>query len=273
MDLSVCSRILYKNEACIVLNKSAGEAVEGAKEGLGDLPLMIREQLNIDFAEAVHRLDVPVTGCSLFALNRYSLKYLNGVFTPDTSSHKINNPAASSGVCCSNKVLHSGFNTIGNAPRGGVLNPSARIKTVNKKYWAITEKPVEKINEEAELVHWIETNPKINKTFAYNHEKKGSKKSVLKYKIKSEGQNYLFIEVELITGRHHQIRSQFAAIGLFIKGDLKYGAKRSEKNGGIRLHSRMLTFPNPLNKDETVTVSCDPPLIDNLWKEFIKIDS
>jgi len=209
--------------------------MEGAKDGTGDLPKKIKDFLNIDYIEAAHRLDVPVTGCSLFALNASSLKYLNSLFAPDTSLNKV--------------------------------------KLINKKYWVITEKPAKKINDKAELVHWIETNTKINKSFAYDSEKKGSRKAVLNYRITGEGQNYLFIEVELITGRRHQIRSQFAAIGLYIKGDLKYGAKRSEKNGGIRLHSRMLSFPNPINKNEIINVSCYPALIDNLWNEFIKTEN
>ncbi|MCL2276328.1 MAG: RNA pseudouridine synthase [Treponema sp.] len=205
--------------------------MEGAKDAEGDLPKKIKEYFNIEFTQAVHRLDVPVTGCSLFAVNPESLKYLNSVFARKTA------------------------------------------KSAVKKYWAITEKPAKEINKTGELIHWIETNPKINKSFAYDTEKKGRKKAVLKYKIKGEGQNYIFIDVDLFTGRHHQIRSQFASNGLFIKGDLKYGAKRGEKNGGIRLHSRTLCFPDPLSKNVIINITCDPPLIDNLWNEFIRIDN
>ena len=225
MDLSencsLQSRILYQNSACIAVNKLIGEAVEGQ----ADLPLLIKDYLRCGFAEAVHRLDVPVTGCSLFALNSHALEYLNAAF-------------------------------------------ANKQESVIKKYWAIIEKPKIKFPESGDLTHWIETNTRINKSFAYNEEAPGRKKAVLKYKIKGEGKNYLFAEVQLLTGRHHQIRSQFAALDIHIKGDLKYGARRSEKDGGIRLHARSLSFTNPLDKEKRINVTADPPLLDNLWTAF-----
>ena len=221
--------ILYQNKACIVVNKLKGEAVEGAKKGITDLQKAIKTYLNTDFAEAVNRLDVPVTGCALFALDSTALNYLNAAFT-----NKEN-------------------------------------QKIEKHYWAIIEKPKDAIAKTGELTHWIETNTKTNKSFAYNEEKAGRKKSTLKYKVTGEGINYLFLEIELFTGRHHQIRAQLAAVNLHIKGDLKYGAKRSEKDGGIRLHARFLSFPDPLNKNERITVTADPPQADNLWNEFLKM--
>jgi len=80
------------------------------------------------------------------------------------------------------------------------------------------------------------------------------------------GERYLFLEIELITGRHHQIRAQLERLGLHIKGDLKYGARRSEPTGGIRLHARALSFPDPSDSDKRITVQADPPLRDNLWQ-------
>jgi 23S rRNA pseudouridine1911/1915/1917 synthase len=221
------TRILYQSEACIAVNKLAGEAVEGASSGMTDLPKELSAILpaNTELIEAVHRLDVPVTGCALFALTRPALSFLNSVFAEENS-------------------------------------------TVEKYYWAILEKPSECPSESGELIHYIETNSNKNKSFAFKEDGSGRKKAVLRYKIKGEGTNYLFAEIRLLTGRHHQIRAQLAAEGLHIKGDLKYGAKRSEKDGGIRLHARSLVFPDPLNKNEKITVTADPPVLDNLWREF-----
>ena len=91
---------------------------------------------------------------------------------------------------------------------------------------------------------------------------------MLRYRLAGQGDNYLFMDIELVTGRHHQIRAQLAAEGLHVKGDLKYGAKRSEKQGGIRLHAFSLAFPNPLNPDETIRVKALPPVMDTLWSAF-----
>lgn len=235
MDITqaaLAERILYKSEACIVINKAIGEAVEGfTSDVIVNLPDELKTLLGVNFVEAVNRIDIPVTGCALFALTHDALSFLNSTFANKTLLHKSE-------------------------------------KKVVKRYWAIVEKPIFKLSESGELIHWIETNTGINKSFAYNEEKKGCKKAALIYHIIGEGKNYLFLEVELLTGRHHQIRAQFAAIGLHIKGDLKYGAKRSEKNGGIRLHARYLSFPNPLKADNLIGITADPPVMDNLWTAF-----
>jgi 23S rRNA pseudouridine1911/1915/1917 synthase len=221
------SRILYQSAACIVVNKLKGEAVEGAKKGLVNLQKELKALLpaNTELVEAVHRLDVPVTGCALYALNKKALSFLNAAF------------AGKSGLA------------------------------VEKYYWAIIEKPAFCLPENGELTHWLKADSAVNKSFAYNENAPGRKKAMLRYKITGEGKNYLFLEIQLLTGRHHQIRSQLAAAGLHIKGDLKYGAKRSEKQGGIRLHARYLSFPDPLNKSEKISITAEPPEPDNLWNE------
>jgi 23S rRNA pseudouridine1911/1915/1917 synthase len=221
------SRILYQNETCVAVNKLKGEAVEGAKAGMINLPEELSRILgaNVDLIEAVHRLDVPVTGCALFALTKNALTFLNAAFAEENSP-------------------------------------------IEKIYWAIIEKPSKPLSPTGTLIHWIETNQSKNKSFAYKEDAPGRKKAVLNYKIIGEGTNYLFIEIQLISGRHHQIRAQFAEAGLHIKGDLKYGSKRSEKTGGIRLHARSLSFPNPQNKTEKITITADPPF-DNLWLAYI----
>ena len=234
------NRILYQNSDCLVVNKLKGESAQGGKDGIVNLPKELKLFLNTDFVQAVHRIDVPVTGCVLFALTNKALVFLNNAFSGE-----------------------------GAVPIG-------------KKYWAIAEKPslllsdnTEQLSERelptrGELVHWIEINAGKNKSFAYNEDSPGRKKAALRYNITGEGKNYLFMEIELLSGRHHQIRAQLAAAGLHIKGDIKYGAKRSEKDGGIRLHARFLSFPNPLKKTERIGVTADPPVLDNLWTEFIK---
>jgi len=226
------NNIIFQNDDCLVVNKLKGEAVEGAKDGIVNLPLELKRNLNLNFIEAVNRLDVPVTGCALFALNSQALEFLNAAFAGSSAAKDSNNIA------------------------------------IEKYYWAITEKPKNPLPESGEAVHWIETNSRTNKSFAYDKEAKDRKKAVLKYRITGEGTNYLFMEIELLSGRHHQIRAQLAAIGFHIKGDLKYGAKRSEKTGGIRLHARSLSFPNLQKKDEIISVTADPPEMDNLWQFF-----
>ena len=120
--------------------------------------------------------------------------------------------------------------------------------------------------EAAELVHWIGTDKRQNKSMAYEEEKRGRKEGILRYRIRGRGDRYLFFEIELVTGRHHQIRAQLEALGLHIRGDLKYGARRSEKGGGIRLHARSLYFPSPAGG--FIQVSAPPPRKDSLWKSL-----
>ena len=185
----------------------------------------------VDFLVPVHRLDVPVSGCQLLAKNADSAAFLSAAFASHNSQ-------------------------------------------VEKRYWAIVEKPDDlikpnAIKPEAELVHWISVDKKANKSFACpNKQNPMSKKAVMRYRIAGEGEHYLFLEIDLVTGRHHQIRAQLAAIGLHIKGDLKYGAKRSEKAGGIRLHAYSLAFPDPINQEEIICVKAKPPLEDSLWVAF-----
>ena len=116
------------------------------------------------------------------------------------------------------------------------------------------------------LIHHLERNEKQNKTYAYNEARKNSKEARLKYRLLLSSDNYTLLEVELETGRHHQIRAQLSAIGCIIKGDLKYGAKRSNPDGSIYLHSRELEFEHPTTK-ETVKITAPVPK-DNLWQWF-----
>jgi 23S rRNA pseudouridine1911/1915/1917 synthase len=224
----VKSRIVHIQKECLVLNKLSGESVQGGKND-------IAEVLGNDFDGnffPTHRLDVPVSGLTLFARTETSLAFLNSVFAE---------------------------------------------RLIEKKYWAIIEKSPTAlaIPHEGDLIHWIKTDKRHNKSTAYSEKIAGAKESHLFYRIIGIGSNYIFIEIELFSGRHHQIRAQFASLGLHIKGDLKYGARRSEKSGGIRLHAYYLSFPNPANTlenpAENIRVSALPPFQDRLWLDFAEI--
>jgi len=239
MEIELRERIIYCDANCVVVNKIAGEAVEGAGPGMVDLPRKLADELSAGFDQssaadvfelpaAVHRLDVPVSGCVLFARNKTALAFLNESFK---SSAEENN-------------------------------------TIEKKYWAIVEMPDNLPPDFAELVHWIQFDSRKNKSIAHDEPRTGLKKAVLRYRVVGKGRNYLFMEIDLVTGRHHQIRAQFERLGLHVKGDLKYGAKRSEPAGGIRLHARSLSFPTPTGTGERITVQALPPLRDNLWITF-----
>jgi len=243
-------RILYCDTNCIVVNKVAGEAVEGASKGMIDLPKLLADQmpgLNVPpvltedalaLPTAVHRLDVPVSGCAVFARTGTALRFLNNAF-------------------------HGNM--------------------VEKRYWAIVEQPkdsgvcqwIEGLSPKfVEIIHWIQFDARKNKSFAHNEQGRGRKKAILRCRLTGRGRDYLFLEIDLVTGRHHQIRAQFEKLGLHIKGDLKYGARRSERDGGIRLHARLLSFPCVADGNNSppgirqITVQADPPIMDNLWQAF-----
>lgn len=131
----------------------------------------------------------------------------------------------------------------------------ANKEEVQKTYWALVDAMPPA--EEGTLTHWLVRNEKQNKSVGYNKEVPHSKKAVLHYKLLKSLERYYLLEINLITGRHHQIRAQLAAIGLHIKGDLKYGAKRSNPDGGISLHAHKLSFIHPVKK-ESITITAEP---------------
>lgn len=144
------------------------------------------------------------------------------------------------------------------------LNDMFRTGDVHKTYWAITQNcPAE---PEATLTDWIRRNEKQNKSYAYDREVPNSKKAMLHYKVIGRSDNYTLVEVNLMTGRHHQIRCQLANIGCPIKGDLKYGARRSNPDGSISLLARGIEFVHPVSK-EHITVEAPLP-DDKLWHEM-----
>ncbi len=146
------------------------------------------------------------------------------------------------------------------------LNEQFREKTTKKTYWAVVEtKPAQ---NNGRLVHFLKKNEKQNKSYASETETNGSKKAILSYRLLISSDKYHLLEIELETGRHHQIRCQLGTIGCIIKGDVKYGAKRSNKDASIHLHARKLSFTHPTTK-ENIEVTAPVPE-DSLWQFFEK---
>ena len=145
------------------------------------------------------------------------------------------------------------------------LNDMFRDGNIHKTYWAITKGLPPK--EEGTLIHYMKKNPKLNKSFCHEKKVKESKKAELDYKLLGRSESYYLVEVDLKTGRHHQIRAQLASMGCSIKGDLKYGAQRSNSNGGISLHARQIEFNHPVKKEPVVILAL-PPKDEKLWKTF-----
>lgn len=147
------------------------------------------------------------------------------------------------------------------------LNKMFLEKEIEKKYWAIVKTRPEK--ESDTITHYVVRNQKKNKSFAYDKEVKDSKKASLSYQLIASSDNYHLLEVDLHTGRHHQIRCQLAKIGCPIKGDLKYGFARSNPDGGISLHARKISFIHPVKK-ETIEIIAQTPN-DSLWDFFLSV--
>ena len=141
------------------------------------------------------------------------------------------------------------------------LNKLFKEKDAKKTYWAVVKNAPPK--QQDTLAHFMKRNPKQNKSYAHNKEVPDSKKAVLEYRVLKKLENYYLLEIDLHTGRHHQIRSQLSAIGSPVKGDLKYGFDRSNKDGSIHLHSRELKFVHPVKNEEIKIVAPAPS--DPVW--------
>ncbi|RZS90530.1 RluA family pseudouridine synthase [Aquimarina brevivitae] len=220
-------QVLYEDNHIIVVNKRPGDIVQGDKTGDKPLSEVVKEYIAEKY-------------------NKTGNVYLGVV-------HRLDRPT--SGI-----VLFA--RTSKALPR---LNKLFAAKEAQKKYWAIVKQVPPKQNDE--LTHWLKRNPKQNKSYAHNKEVEGSKKAKLAYTLLKQLTNYYLLEIDLFTGRHHQIRSQLSAIGSVIKGDLKYGADRSNKDGSIHLHARVLQFIHPVKKTE-ITITAPPP-DDPIWNDCI----
>ena len=224
--MSVERRIIYEDNHLLVVNKLPGELVQGDKTG--------DEALDEALKAFIKQRDGKSGNVFL------------GV------PHRLDRPV-------SGAVL---FAKTGKALER--FNEMLRTRTIRKKYWAITLQRPEP--DRGELKHYLRRNEKLNKSFVSPHPKPDTKEAILNYHYKGCSDNYYFVEVELITGRHHQIRAQLSAIGCTIKGDLKYGAPRSNPDGGVSLHARSLSFIHPVKKEAIEVVAPTPDEV--LWRLF-----
>ena len=210
--------VLYEDNHVIGINKRVGDIVQGDKTG--DVPLS--EHLKAYLKKKY---------------NKPGEAYLGVV-------HRLDRPTTGVVLFAKTSKALSRLNAM-----------FADKAQVQKTYWALVDAMPPAT--EGTLTHWLVRNEKQNKSVAYNKEVQQSKKAVLHYKLLKSFDHYHLLEIDLITGRHHQIRAQLAAIGLHIKGDLKYGAKRSNPDGGICLHAYKLTFEHPVKK-EVITIEAAP---------------
>ncbi len=219
-------QVLYEDNHIIIVSKRAGEIVQGDKTG--DVPL----------SETV----------AAYLKEKYSKPGNVFVGVP----HRLDRPV--SGVV----VLAKTSKALSR------LNDMFRAGSVDKRYLAIVKNKPEE--PQGRLENWLVRNEKQNRSYAYDKEVPGSKKAVLNYKLVASSVNYNLLEVELLTGRHHQIRCQLAKMGCPIKGDLKYGAERSNPDGSISLHAFHVTFEHPVSH-EMIDVKAPLP-DDSLWQSF-----
>ncbi|MBU3855494.1 MULTISPECIES: RluA family pseudouridine synthase [Bacteroides] len=218
--------VVYEDNHIIVVNKTVSEIVQGDKTGDTPLSETVKQYLKEKYAKP------------------------GNVFLGVV--HRLDRPV-------SGLVM---FAKTGKALER--LNEMFRKGEVKKTYWAIVRQRPEL--EEAELVNYLVRNEKQNKSYAYDKEVKNAKKAVLHYRLIGCSQNYFLLEVDLKTGRHHQIRCQLAKMGCPIKGDLKYGFPRSNPDGGISLHARRVRFVHPVSK---ALIDLTAPLPDDgLWRCF-----
>ena len=204
----------------MVVNKAAGLLVQGDKTG--DIPL-------VDLAKAYLKKKY----------NKPGEVFLGVV-------HRLDRPT--SGVLVfarTSKALSR-------------LNAQFKERSTKKFYWAVVEGT--KVPQKGELKHWMLRKPKLNKSFAHKNEVPNSKLARLSYRCIKTLERYSVLEIDLHSGRHHQIRAQLYAVGLSIKGDLKYGAARSNPDGSIHLHARSISFEHPVKKEKMTLVAPPPTL-------------
>ncbi len=218
--------VVYEDNHIIVVNKTASEIVQADKTGDTPLSETVKQYLKEKYRKP------------------------GNVFLGVT--HRLDRPVSGLVIFAkTSKALTR-------------LNEMFRTGGVKKTYWAIVKNPPKE--PEGELTHFLVRNEKQNKSYAYDKEVPNSKKAVLDYRLVGRSENYYLLEVDLKTGRHHQIRCQLAKMGCPIKGDLKYGSPRSNPDGSICLHARRVRFVHPVSKEQIVL---EAPLPEgNLWKGF-----
>lgn len=220
--------VIYEDNHIIIVNKNSSEIVQGDKTGDKPLSETVKEYLKEKYNKP------------------------GNVFCGVT--HRLDRPV--SGIVVFAKTSKALAR----------LNDMFKNKDVKKTYWAIVANRPKQT--EGTLQHYLVRNEKQNKSYAYDKEVPNSKKAILDYKLIAASERYFLLEVNLHTGRHHQIRCQLAKMGCPIKGDLKYGAPRSNPDGSISLHARHIEFVHPVSK-QVISITAKVPE-DNLWKSFEK---
>lgn len=216
-------QVLYEDNHIIIINKRVGDIVQGDQTGDKPLSDVVKE----------------------FIKDKY--KKPGNVFLGVV--HRLDRPTSGLVIFAkTSKALER-------------LNKMLREKQIDKTYWAIVKNKPQK--EQDTLNHYLKKNPKNNKSTVFKKEIKDSKKAILHYKVINELNNYFLLEIDLETGRHHQIRCQLSKIGCPIKGDLKYGFDRSNQGGGIHLHAREIRFTHPVTKNEICIIAATPN--DVIW--------
>lgn len=217
-------KVLYEDNHIIAINKGNRDLVQGDKTGDKSLDKKVKEYIKEKY-------------------NKPGEVFLGVV-------HRLDRPV--SGVVLfarTSKALSR-------------LNAMFRENAIKKTYWALVKEAPQE--ESGTLLHYMKRNPKQNKSYCYDQEVADSKRAELDYKLKGKTDKFYLLEVNLKTGRHHQIRSQLAKMGCAIKGDLKYGFPRSNSYGGIALHARHIEFTHPVSK-EHISITADPPSEEKLW--------
>lgn len=220
--------VLYEDNHLIIVNKASSEIVQGDKTGDKPMSEMVKEYLKEKYNKP------------------------GNVFCGVT--HRLDRPT--SGVVVFAKTSKA-------LPR---LNLMFRDNEVGKVYWAIVQNRPAKDSDT--LTHYLVKDERKNKSSAFDTERPNTKKAVLHYTMIAQSDNYFLLEVQLETGRHHQIRVQLAKMGCPVKGDLKYGSKRSNRDGSISLHARSISFIHPVSQNK-IEITAPVPN-DNLWKAFEK---
>ncbi|MFN8325561.1 MAG: RNA pseudouridine synthase [Flavobacteriaceae bacterium] len=218
-------QILHEDNHIIVVNKRVGDIVQGDKTGDKPLSEIVKEYIKEKY-------------------NKPGEVFLGVV-------HRLDRPTTGIVVFArTSKALER-------------LNAMFSNRETQKTYWAVVKNKPPKTSDI--LVHYLKRNPKNNTSKAHLKEVPDSKKASLDYTIIKELNNYFVLEINLHTGRHHQIRSQLQAIGCPIKGDLKYGFDRSNPDGGIHLHAQKLSFIHPVTKEQLTVIAPTPN--DTLWND------
>lgn len=201
--------VLFEDNHLLIVNKKSGDIVQGDKTGDKPLSDVVKEYIKEKY-------------------NKPGEVFLGVV-------HRLDRPT--SGIIIfarTSKALER-------------LNKMLRERTISKTYWAVVKNTP--LKEKDSLIHFLKKNPKNNKSTVFTKETDTSKKAILHYSVIKKLDNYSLLEIDLETGRHHQIRAQLSFIGSPIKGDLKYGASRSNKDGSIHLHARNISFTHPVSKE------------------------